>query len=306
MTTQTEVLESSRRELDTELLKPFLQNVGSYQDDFIFGVTAKLFHYTDLSGLNGIVSEHDLYLTHNRYCNDDEEMLHGYGVAREVVDAELAKTQDTDYVHFLNQLTSLLRQPVDVYICCFCKVDNLLSQWRGYGANGGGVSVCIDPNELRDLTGPDSPPGGLMRMWKVFYKPVEQREIIVKTVNFGFSRPGSIEQRAQATSAAIQFFVPTFKNKDFEDEKECRLIFTPSLNCGVKPCFRPGRGMLIPYYKLKDLRATLSQANLKLPIKGVRIGPSTNKLLNKASVSMLLDKDYPGVPVECSDTPYRG
>jgi hypothetical protein len=294
------------RNLDPEQLKPFLQGVLSYTEDFIYGVPTELFHYTDLGGLQGIVGNHDLWLTHCRYCNDDEEMHHGYRVAGKVVKDQAGTNPSKDYPEYLTAIQRQLTQPVNVYICCFCKADNLLSQWRGYGANGTGVSIAIDPTGLRDLTGSDSPPAGLIRLWKVFYEEQEQREIIESLIRTGFILPGTIEERASLASAAIQFFVPTLKNADFKEEQECRLIFSPTLNCPIKPRFRTGRGMLIPYYSLGDLRASLAQSP-ELPIKAVRIGPSANKALNKASASMLLSHHgYATVPVECSEIPYRG
>jgi hypothetical protein len=33
----------------------------------------------------------------------------------------------------------------DVYIACFSEKRDLLSQWRGYGANGEGYVIGIDP-----------------------------------------------------------------------------------------------------------------------------------------------------------------
>ncbi len=129
---------------------------------------------------------------------------------------------------FLERVKQKLEQQVDVYICCFCLKDDLLSQWRGYGANGSGVSMGIDPQEFEWLTGPDSPPGGLLRVWKVFYEEDRQREIIKELLHCGLGQPGTPEERAENTAAAIQFFVPTFKNASFHAEEECRMIFTPA------------------------------------------------------------------------------
>jgi hypothetical protein len=63
--------EIGHRLSNTEQLKPFLMSVSSYQQDLIFGVTDRLFHYTDLGGFQGIISDHDLWLTHLRYSDDD-------------------------------------------------------------------------------------------------------------------------------------------------------------------------------------------------------------------------------------------
>ena len=195
-----------------------------------------------------------------------------------------------------------------VYVTSFCLKDDLLSQWRGYGANGTGVCVELDPRRFDWVTGADSPHGGLMRFWKAFYATRTQQSIIGTTVDYGFSQqpPPSIDERAQRAAAAIRFFIPTFKNDGFAEEQECRLIFTPPPACVVRPKRRVTRGMLVPYYSLNELAAGFPNTGGKLPIRGVRVGPSTNQKMNVESVrGLLVDSGY-DVPVSASKTPYRG
>ncbi len=72
-------------------------------------------------------------------------------------------------------------------------------------------------------------------------------------------------------------------------------------NCIVKPSFRIARGMLVPYYSLKEL-----SGNRQLPITGITVGPSPNRAMNVESVRMMLAAyGYSGVIVEASTTPYR-
>jgi hypothetical protein len=292
---------------DTERLKPFLMAVGSYQRDLIFGVKQQLFHYTDLFGFQSIISNHDLWLTHLRYSNDEEEMLHGQRIVSEVLARALTAKLPRAKTAFLEDVKKKLAQQVDVYICCFCLRDDLLSQWRGYGANGSGVSVCIDPNEFEWLTGPDSPPGSLLRVWKVFYEEDRQRTIIKTLLQCGMGVSGTPDQRAENTAAAIQFFVPTFKNESFSGEEECRMIFTPAAGFQLSPKFRVRAGMLVPYFSLKDLRSLRPHSPGQLPIRSVRLGPSVNKVLNKGSAEMMLKASgYAATPVDCSNIPFRG
>jgi hypothetical protein len=114
-------------------------------------------------------------------------MHHGYRVAAKVLEDQAGTNPSPAHPEYLTAIQRQLTQPVNVYICCFCKADNLLSQWRGYGANGTGVSIAIDPTGLRDLTGPDSPPAGLIRLWEVFYKEQDQREIIQSLIGTVYS-----------------------------------------------------------------------------------------------------------------------
>jgi hypothetical protein len=197
--------------------------------------------------------------------------------------------------------------PEGVYICCFCEKDNLLSQWRSYSANGTGVSIGFNPKKFSYITGPDSPPSGLIRLWKVFYKRRIQKSLIRDALEFAYNERGKrpLAEVAQQAAEAIQFFVPTFKNPDFEEEQEIRLIFTPFPSSTIKPRFRVSRGMLVPYYSLMELDTSPSKC--PLPITTVRMGPGMNKILNLESTRMLLEKaGFPNVSVNSSDTPYRG
>jgi hypothetical protein len=125
--------------------------------------------------------------------------------------------------------------------------------------------------------------------------------ILDQAIRDPFSWPGDIEHRAARAADAIEFFIPTFKNADFEEEKEFRLIFTPPERCPVKPAFRVRGAMLVPYYSLKEL-----SGGTPLPITGVTVGPSTNRKMNVESVRMMLAKlGYTGVTVDASPTPYR-
>jgi Protein of unknown function (DUF2971) len=302
----------TRPRIDIEALNNFLESLGSLHPDLIFGLkpNQSVYHYTDLGGLHGILSKNDLWLTHARYSNDEEEMIHGYRAA-EVVLTELLAQQDPDRTAYLTLLVDLLKKPTKegVYICCFCLKDNLLSQWRGYGANGAGVSIQLNSWDFANVTGPDSPfqlQGGLMRLWKVNYDPARQQDIVRKAIDFAFKNLThlSIQERAQRAADAIEFFVPTFKNADFAEEEECRLIFSPPQPCPVPLSFRVARGMLVPYYSLKELA---KNQQWQLPITGLRIGPTAHKGPNQESAKLLLTlAGYNNLTVDLSDTPYRG
>jgi hypothetical protein len=316
-------MRKERSLFDLESLKQFLASMETFTETdtliYVPGGGEPLYHYTDLAGLNGILQRDDLWLTHSRYCNDDEEMIHGQRVVREVIEQHRAAAAAPERLKYLDDLEALVKQPSPegVYICCFCLEDNLLSQWRGYGANGTGVSVRFNPGEFDIITGADSPHGGLMRLWKVAYMPDEQKPLINHAINYFAGYLGCPpEERPRLAADALQFLIPTFKNEGFSEEKECRLIFSPPPNCAVRPEFRVARGMLVPYYSLHKLSArTLpggggppdpSQPRL-LPIKHVRVGPSANKTVNVESVQMLLaEMKCVGVTVDSCAIPFRG
>ena len=299
--------------LDVPSVEQFLERVRSYTPDLIYtkGAIDRIHHYTDLAGLAGIVGSQDLWLTNARFSNDDEEMTHGYGVVRTVIEQRLAGALLPGEKECLEELQRLLADPEAeaVYICCFCQDGDLLSQWRGYGANGSGVSLAFDPAGFSFVTGPDSPRFGLVRLWSVFYDDPIQRNLVNEAILFGLQFPGTPEQQARRAADAIRFFLPTFKNARFKEENEIRLIFTPDPNCNPPPPppdFRVARGMLVPYYRLQVLQGNRSAPH-PLPMRALRVGPSVSKGLNAQAARMLLAKaGRPEVTVDVSSTPYRG
>ena len=140
----------------------------------------------EFEGAIGIISGGDLWLTNSRYSNDDEELNCGHRLVDSVLD-ELQKeaAADASRLNWLRKLRVRIRaaRGDQVYVCCFCERDNLLSQWRGYAENGGGVSLEFDPHGFTTVTGPDSA-HGLMRLWKVFYDRGQQQKIIRDCVEY--------------------------------------------------------------------------------------------------------------------------
>jgi len=297
---------------DIQSLENFTYEIGSRSKYLVQEFDGLLYHYTDLNALTSILSNHDLWLTNSRYSNDEHEITHGYQVARSIIKQKRDNSDNAEYKEFCDNVNKMLNEPPQgVYICCFCEKDNLLSQWRSYGENGSGISIGFDPYGFTRFTGPDLPPQeiGLMRLWKVFYKDEVKNDIIEKALDLNFEKYNNESQTSLAKKAAeaIHFFMPTFKDKDFAEENERRLIFTPSKECQVMPAYRYRREMLVPYYSLQSLISQVTQSTDPLPVKSITVGPGIRKEINQESIEMMLPQHgYDDVSVMVSDTPYRG
>lgn len=264
-----------------------------------------IFHYTDLNGLKGIVESNALWATNIYFLNDREEFHHGYKCflnALDYVDHEYVldgvKKQVQDMLsHFIKN------QGMHIYSISFCSVSDQLSQWRGYGKNQG---VCIEFEE-NELAGALSNGTYSMTNADVIYteenSTVEARDEINRLISF--DGPGSVELRKDplARSAYLQFlmrkYIPFFKHSGFKEEKEYRFVFTAS-DHPPEVNFRISGNGYIPYI--------ISSPNngLKLPIKKVIVGPSSNFEEVKASIRFLLDcKGFRNVQLEESKIPYR-
>lgn len=295
-------------------LNAFIEYLGSKERDLTLvgrGETS-LFHYTNLDGLKGIIENHDLWLTHARYSNDEREITLGLSIAAEAVTALRKQPGSAAWRAYLDQLQGRLdsNQSADVYICCFCDEGDRLSQWRAYGGDGNGVTLEINPKEFAPFTG--YRPTGVLSLWKVKYDRNEQINLMRDAVHWTFQRYGGRMDPAEVANVArriIDFFVPTFKDNGFMEENEWRLIFSPMAGAAT-PRFRVARNMMNRYFSLKELVAASKSRQRKgwrLPIRAVRIGPSRHKELNALSAeSLLVSSGYEGVIVNRSPIAYRG
>lgn len=294
---------------DIDVLGRFLDSLNSYSSELIQKLESGSFlhHYTTLDGAKGILESGDLWLSNARFSNDDEELRYGHRIVHDVIDGMMKATPSPAGHKDLTEIRTLVDAAVGdhSYICCFCEKDNLLSQWRGYADNGGGVSLELEPQRLSLITGGYCP-HGLMRLWKVFYSPDQQRRIIRDCIQYPHWPGGG--DRIRWIADAIKFFLPTFKDADFSEEQERRLIFTPNPGANVRPRFRTRRGLLVPYYSLRDLAPRNADGTpaFRVPITGITIGPAPHRALNVESMSQFVQAlPPPAIAVRASTTPYR-
>lgn len=120
-----------------------------------------LFHYTSAAGLIGIFESRSLWGTAH-YCTNDEsemsavseeikEVLKNWGEEFFRVNPQMKEIwiqRDVDTAYFTDEFSNIMsdytKKFVITYITCFCSAHTvevfqhgLLSQWRGYGTDGG-------------------------------------------------------------------------------------------------------------------------------------------------------------------------
>jgi hypothetical protein len=281
------------------------------------GGSGSFFHYTDYNAFASIVTKKDLWLTDAGFSNDAEELENGRSLIASVV-KDQAVGGKTPAVRSLAIDVAKLEADQNgqeipthgIYVCCFCENGDLLSQWRGYAANGGGVAIEIDSEAFSCVAGVDNPTG-VMSFWKVSYDDNHKRRRVQQVLEFWADQPGPPDLRAESAAATLQFFVPTFKNPSFEAEAEWRLIFSPGPQCPVLPKFRTARGLFMPYLEFSAVTNTFPNPKQAaagwLVIKSVCIGPGPYKDVNALSADRLL-RSYgiTGAKVNRSKIPYRG
>lgn len=235
--------------------------VYKYYDD-------SLYHYTTRENLWNIINSNSFYARHVRFSNDSAE----YEIGKKEIEKEIngSKLSDLD----------------DCYMVCFCKNNNILSQWREYAR--GGVSLQMDfrnnqiftikcneeteeqnrrEREKKDQS-PYFIPGGF------FNDPLEYNVVYARPIAVQY-----IEEGKQALAKTIEIIkeendekvleddclkqlLPYIKHKGFEEEREVRLVFiVDEINAEYMVDYLADKGMMRPYIRVEVGNAKKKQAD---------------------------------------------
>ena len=318
-----------------------------------------LWHYTTAEGLKGILSDQTLWATDYRYLNDESEITYSktiihqailpkvidkinelcrvnsaakkiavhHGGVQKIADIETRDTIDILFKVMLNPPNSPQRIP---FVLSFCKVsendsfkqeNGLLSQWHGYGKDGG-YAIIFNKNELiedfeKERVSFDYVPaadGSVVYNADNLDETDDMKKYLNRLNDYAYkvceSRLSKKElPPTEATDIEALFACMVFlKHKGFEEEKEYRFCVMPS---SKEVSGDPARaikkietrnigGTLVSYIRLFERSGNLS-------IKGICVGPHHEKESRRESIktylgSIGLDK----VKVFSSKIPYIG
>lgn len=293
----------------------------------------RLYHYTDLTGLRGILCGRSLWLTHAFALNDPGELDYGVQLAAgEIGEVQGRKAAPGSPVHrALGMLRTCVQSAYGPthhpFVASFCEGGDVLSQWREYGARGGGYAVGVEFSQRTHLGVPDAEhhdPNPYLR--KVLYDANEQRRL-VRTFLDGFldavvqAMEGSVRQqvhrdewefapRLMASHAANYLFdlAISFKHPAFAEEKEWRLLRVLLDHASPGQLrFKEANGELVPYRPI-HLYDVADDGAQTFPLREVWLGPTLNTRAASAAVTLLVAHesvaDHPiGVPAHVTVRP---
>ncbi|CAJ1817709.1 hypothetical protein PEKONANI_01656 [Aeromonas jandaei] len=280
----------------------------------------ELCHYTNLSGLQGIISSKSIWATNYSFLNDSEEFIYGLsclGKYLENYDPSKNKDPCREHLFEVNKHFQEVGTP-EIYTTSFCSTKDLLSQWRSYGQQG----VCIvfkkeliaqichwEYNPGKNFS--DIPPNINIPKFDLYFNPVTYIEKgmeyseISKAINkvkerlreyFPSSNDDVFFQSINPKLFGLIF--PFIKHPGFREEGEYRLV-SLRVNNPSDIKFRNNGRLIVPYVEL-------SVVNDKLPISEIVIGPSNNaNTLEKGVRVMLQHYGYNNVEIVHSNIPYK-
>lgn len=268
-----------------------------------------LFHYTTASGLEGIVSNGYLWATHHGYMNDKSEIQYGFGelfrIAHNSVYDQLAnpnsrirKLAEHGFIFehsakaWAAAVQDLIVSALGCYLFCLCAHDRkasfqhgLLSQWRGYGDDGG-YAIRFNKSRLNEYL-------------SKLEKPLKAE---LQPVVYGLDparRPISSELKSSISAKVVEFcehtldrkeslsitdfidmrhiseildYVVFTKNEHFAEENEWRICAIRNGELGGKAeKYKIRAGTIVPYVELR------SEVNINSCIDQVIVGPHPEK-----------------------------
>lgn len=291
-----------------------------------------LYHYTTATGLKGIVDDGSIRASDAEFLNDAMELRFGRDELHEALIAEaerIAPEADLNLgggaeysratvmrsaaSHLRPDGIFLSKQAHSVYVACFCEGGDLLSQWRGYAAEGG-YAIGFSSAALRDIgpitttlevTGEE---GGILdhldgpslevRLVQVSYGPDAIAPVVRRVVETVAPHPvGHPGSKGWAQALVVLPELATIKHAAFEEECEWRLLVVGSQ--GLENVqFRIGALGLIPYIPLSLPTNSIAE---------IVIGPGPHPDVREHGVIRFLAMNgIDDVSVRHSSAPYRG
>jgi len=278
-----------------------------------------LFHYTTAAGLLGILRNSTLWATDLHFLNDAKESIYAQDLVTNAIrgmknpvlnPGHSAYGMGEGGVEVFDRYRGYVLDALDsaehgVYVACFCESGDLLSQWRGYGADHG-YAIEFEADALRTaLDGLNTYPAAT-GLAQVRYGSDAATDVVSTAVeavrDFNLNHPGV---KAEYKALQLAALLATIKDPGFSEEKDWRLY--AAFDRGQQePVLAP------TVYKETRFRATpmaiVPYIELRLPsdaVVTVRVGPGNSTDVREAGVRRLLKSLGLNATVLRSDVPLR-
>ena len=254
----------------------------------------KLYHYTTLEGLLGILIQKALWATKIQYLNDASELTKPLEIAETMLlninslSVERKKEVSESGIKQIN-----LWRDVNLCVASFCEEGDLLSQWRGYGSFGSAFSIGFKTEKIEDAISRN----GFELLQCKYFDETGYIEAVHHSI--GIAAKELISSKKNPDFMGV--FIKTcsgIKLRCFQEEKEWRIISSQPIQYdNPNLMFRRGKSMIIPYYALPlDLSSIVE----------IVIGPCQHPGLVKSAVDGLASKyNLKNIRIRVSPTPYR-
>ena len=281
----------------------------------------KIYHYTNLSSLKGIVTQHSFWVTKSDFLNDKNEFRYAYKVTKKVCEKLVPNARNCALLQKMlkekvAELNTLVEDQVmsGCYVLSFSKGYDRLLLWTEF-AKSQGYCMEFDYGQLRS---------GIHKKMKmdgyVIYNKKEQCKLventflrILKRKDDGrhILRKKMFSETEIVTEEEMEQFVNEFalcsflysmffKKECFQEEQEYRFVFWAfhedsgmEMFPELTPIhFRERAQTLIPY-----IEVSYANRGGQNPIRAITVGPKNNSDLAVKGIQYFLRNEKINIPV---------
>lgn len=188
------------------------------------------YHYTDLNALQSMLDKEDIWFSYVKHSNDTNEFSLGMDLfIQRFSDRKLDFDGLLDVDGWISQLIAQKESP-EIRPCIFCVSEkpDQLSQWRGYGNQGKGISLGLKKELFLD--------NNQCIFKKVIYEKKIQSKLVdeviddIKKLIVELAKLGEIDRESLIASFVQVVFTLSlvFKDENFYEECEWRCIYIPN------------------------------------------------------------------------------
>jgi hypothetical protein len=270
-------------------------------------IPGTLYHYCSLDSMGKIIQSNSLHLSNAKYLNDRREF-------RQILDEILPALER----YSSETLTPEALFDYAPFVFCLSEEPDDLYQWRAYGDGGKGVAIGFDSSDF-PFVGRTIPVLYDKNKIDFFVNELDEKLSLL------FGNPEFEYQDDERLKDIIPFelietailFGAGFKHESFSNEKEHRLVVSPTLPLdqiarqSKESLYKPIKykyysGWVKPFLELNFSRV--------LPIKNITLGPSLTPSKEeiedmKRSIHWLLQEhshDLSKDDISVSNSPFRG
>lgn len=279
----------------------------------------RIYHYTSLEGLMGILTSKEVWMTNSNFLNDISELTYFKTLTEEAKNSfekKLLSKYSNEEIN-KNNLFILFNELFDeavvkrfedptenfeVYVMSLTENKDSLTLWGNY-AKGKGYNICFNTKTL--VSEVDKIGAGYVVYGNVIYDRERQlqtlSDTLVKTFELIINKDFEIQELKKHLLSYFNSLIISysifFKNNSFAPEEEFRIAFTTYDNVDV--LFRTNGEVIIPYITMKFEKSD---------IKGIVIGPKNNSDIAENGVKTYLKKsnyNLEEILVKKSEVPLR-
>lgn len=259
-----------------------------------------LYHYTTAAGFHVILESKHLRATNFSFLNDPSEVQHGRELLEQTLVGRLNTTIPRHRLFFEFVISSFGDEmAAEVYVACFTKLEDDLSQWRAYGtAAGERYAIGFDSEAIAELATANT--GASFH--RVEYGRNDQQaridDVLDRSLKFLDTHrvpPNRVATFADVAARRLARLMPVLKNPAYRREEEWRIVVW-STKAAQRPKFDTARGVVRPYM-------TFTLGNPP-PVVALYVMAPTRREIALKAASMLLVGAGVDVAPEHSSIPF--